>query len=366
MSFSARLPSMITSGLLTVSCAGGEQQPVKQDTARIPVKISVVKASNNVFYDEYPATLIARKSIEIRPLVTGFVTKIHVKDGASVREGQLLYSLDPEYHQAVFEHALAQWRASKASHGRAEKDAARYRALLSARAIATQLADNAEADLRVASSELARACAAVNAAQASLRYVNISAPFSGIVGISNARVGSAVVAGQTVLNTISVQEGYSAEFFADQSEVHRFDSLQTKGAKQSPFFLRLGDQIFPDSGRLVLLDRIVDPNTGRIRVRVSFDDPEQRLRVGMSAIVRVRYFTAQGTIMVPASSVTEQLGEHFVYVCGIDSTVNQRRIVRLRKTGDSIAISAGLKPGERIVISGIENLRQGAKVLMQQ
>lgn len=349
--------------LAAVACKSKQQAP---PPANAPVPVAVVQVSesgNASYYDEYPATLVPLNQSEIRPQVTGYITGIHFKDGDKVSKGQKLYTIDQQTYQANYQAALAQVAVQETNLIKAQKDAERYHALDKQDAIAKQQVDYADAALAAAQKQVAAARAQANAVRANVSFATIYAPFSGTIGISQVRLGTSVVAGQSILNTVSTDNPMAVDFVVDQKEIYRFIKLQnTKGLIDSTFTLAFGDEVYPQHGKIQIIDRAVDPQTGAIKVRLVFPNDNQMLKAGMSATVRVLNAAPSRSTLAPYKAVVEQLGEFFVYVVGDSSKVSQRKVTLGTQIGPNVLIKEGLQPGETIVVEGVQNLREGAAV----
>jgi membrane fusion protein (multidrug efflux system) len=176
--------------------------------------------------------------------------------------------------------------------------------------------------------------------------------------------GSTVVAGQTILNTISSDNPMAVDFAVNQKEIYRFLQLQQKGAKagDSTFRIAFGTDVYANAGHIGLIDRAVDPQTGTIKTRLIFPNDKGMLKAGMITSVRVLNNAATKAVMIPYKAITEQLGEFFVYVPGDSSKVTQRKVVLGKQLGTDIIIRDGLKEGEQVVVQGMQNLREGAVI----
>lgn len=328
----------------------------------IKVVMDAARAGSGVYYDEYPATVTALNMVELRPQVSGFITGIHFTDGARVKKGQLLYSIDAQLYNANYQQALANLSVQEANLAKAEKDAERYRALAKQDAVATQLVDNAEAALQVAIKQRDAAKANISGVQTSVRYTKVYAPFDGLIGISQVKTGTAVTAGQTLLNTVSTDDQLAVDFNIDQSEIYRFSRMMNAKTADSVFTLAFGNDSYPSPGKLAFLDRAVDPQTATIKARLVFPNKEKLLRAGMNATVRVKANTDSATVLIPYKAVTAQLGEFFVYVPTDSNKVSQTKVEIGRQIGTEVIVKQGLKAGDSVVTEGIQNLREGAVV----
>lgn len=351
--------------LLSACGAGGNQQQQQQGPPpAIPVTVSEVQTTNAVYYDEYPATLTALNQTELRAQVSGYVTGIYFQDGQKVNKGQKLYSIDAQVYNANYEQALANQQVQETNVMKAQKDADRYHELEKNDAIAKQQVDYAEAALEAAKKQLNAAKANVNSIRANVGFASIYAPFSGTIGISNVKTGTAVVAGQTVLNTVSTDNPMAVDFAVDQKEIYRFLQMQQQKQNKgdSTFTIAFGGDVYPYPGSISLIDRAVDPQTGTIKTRLVFPNDKNMLKAGMNATVRVKNNSAQQAVVIPNKAVTEQLGEFFVYVVGDSSKVTQRKIQLGKEMNGTVIVKDGLKQGDRIVVEGVQKLREGAVI----
>jgi len=358
------LKAQLAIGLAIIFASCGPQQQAKQPPV-VPVSVQKVQASNPVYYDEYPATVMALNQVELRPQVNGYITGILFKEGDRVLKGQKLYAIDDQQFEAAYQQSLANLAVQEANLVRAKKDVERYRELSKRDAIPKQQVDNAEANYEAAKKQVDAAKAAVESVQTNVRYATILAPFDGTIGISQVRLGAAVSAGQTVLNTVSSNNPIAADISIDQKEIGRFMRLQETlpWSGDSTFRLAFGGVVYPYPGKISFIDRAVNPQTGTIIVRLIFPNPNNLLRTGMSGTVRVLNNSAQQSIVIPFKAVTEQLGEYFVYVVKPDSNkVSQQRVVLGKQVDRNVIVKQGLREGETIVTEGVQNLREGSVI----
>lgn len=365
MSFK-NLSSFIILGVLLVAMSCGNKGPQgPQGFPAVPVVVQPVATTHAAYYDEYPAIVRALNEVELRAQVNGYITAIHFQEGDQVKKGQKLYSIDQQQYAANYEQAKANLEVQKAALVKAEKDVARYRELEKNDAIAKQQVDYAEAAYESAKKQVEASEAAIRGVQTNVRYSTIVAPFDGTIGISQVRLGASVSAGQTLLNTISSDNPIAADIAVDQKEIFRFTQLQRRkspAANDSTFRLAFGGPVYPASGKISIIDRAVDPQTGTIRMRLTFPNPDHSLRPGMSATLQVLSAADQKTVVIPHKAVGEQLGEFFVYVTQGDTAVTQRKVQVGKQVGKGIIVREGLKEGDTIVTEGIQNLREGSAI----
>lgn len=360
-----------TSGLLLAAlsiivsaCGNKNQQAGPQGPPPVNVVTVPVTVAQASYYDEYPAIVRALNETELRAQVNGYITAIHFTEGEKVKKGQKLYSIDQQAYEATYQQAQANLAVVEANFVKAQKDVERYRELAKSDAIAKQQVDNAEAAYTAAQKQVDAARATARSVQTNVRYSTIVAPFDGTIGLSNVRLGSAVSAGQTLLNTISSDDPIAADITVDQREIFRFTQLQSRKAAKndSTFRLSFSGQVYSFPGKISVIDRAVDPNTGSIKMRLTFPNPDHSLRSGMSGKLQVLTTAGDQTILIPFKAATEQLGEFFVYVTVADNKVTQRKVSLGKQIGKNIIVKEGLKEGETIVTEGVQSLREGSVI----
>jgi membrane fusion protein (multidrug efflux system) len=352
--------------LVALAAACGKKGPAGPAAPpAVSVTVHEVKESNATFYAEYPAIVRALNEVELRPQVSGYITGIYFKEGERVKKGQKLYSIDPQQSEGAYQQALASLKVQETNLLKAKQDVERYRKLNESDAIAKQQVDYAEAAYQAAEKQVEAAKAVVSSVQTNVRYTTISAPFDGTIGISLVRLGTSVSPGTTLLNTISTDDPIGTDITIDQKEIYRFSELAEKATPgDSTFRLAFGGDMYPHPGHISVIDRAVDAQTGTLRVRFTFVNPEHRLRSGMSATLRLLN-RADQAVLIPFKAVTEQLGEYFVYIAD-SSKVTQRKVALGPQIGRDIVIQNGLKSGETIVIEGVQNLREGSAISVAQ
>jgi len=355
---------LTTAAVMLLSCGGKDDKHAAQQQAPPPVYVSLttVKDTTAVYYDNYPATLAAQNEIRLTPQVSGYITGLYFKEGSKVGKGQRLYSIDQQVYNANLQQAVANQQVQETNLLKAQKDADRYHELDKHDAIAKQQVDYADAALEAARKQVAASRANVNAVRANVGFAVIKAPFTGTIGISQVKPGQAVVAGQTVLNTISTDDPMAVDINVNQQDIFRFSQLQKAGAKDSTFRLVFGNDVYPYPGHIYTIDRSVDPQTGTIKTRLLFPNKEGMLKAGMNGTVRVANNNRAQSIVIPFKAVTEQLGEYFVYVLGDSSKVAQRKVELGQQLGGNVIIKTGLQAGDKIAVEGTQNLRPGSVI----
>ncbi|HUI10378.1 MAG TPA: efflux RND transporter periplasmic adaptor subunit [Bacteroidota bacterium] len=340
--------------------SGAEQKP----PPGVPVDVYRVDTGRASYYNEYPATVSALEQVDLRPEVSGYLTGIYFRDGQHVRKGERLYAIDQQHYQAAYDQATANLAVARANLSKTQQDVDRYTTLAKNDAIARQTLDHAVADLESARSQVVALEANQKSVATDLRYSVIYAPFDCTIGISLVKVGSAVVAGQTLLNTVSSDDPMAVDCAVDEKLISRFAMmLGSKDAQHdSTFTIVLPDgSAYPSPGRLSLLDRAVDPQTGTLRIRVVFPNPRGVLKPGLTCDLRVRNESRANTVLFPFRAAVEQMGEYSVFVLNGDR-VTQRRVELGPRINDMVVARSGLAPGDQIVVEGVQKLRDNATV----
>ncbi|GAB4044556.1 efflux RND transporter periplasmic adaptor subunit [Spirosoma jeollabukense] len=359
----------VTANLFLAACGGKKDD--QQQAPPPPTAVSAVKAEKGsaVYYDQFPATVTALLEVEIQPQVAGNITGIFFQDGQRVSKGQKLYTIDPQQYRAGYDQAVANLNVQKANLNRAQKDANRYNTLAEQDAVAKQLVDNANATLEAAKMQVEASQATIQQVATNLKYTTIYAPLDGTIGISQVRLGAAVAPGSTPLNTISSDNPIAADLQVDETEIPRFLKLQNQknvGRDSVLVLIQPDGSQYKYPGTVRIIDRAVDPQTGTLRVRVAFPNPDKQLKPGLNGNVRVKNTTGQPQLLIPYQAVTEQMSEYFVFVVGDSSKVSQKKVTLGARINDKVIVKEGIKEGDMVVTEGTQKIREGAKVRVSQ
>ncbi|MBD1426638.1 efflux RND transporter periplasmic adaptor subunit [Sphingobacterium arenae] len=357
---------IISSALLWQSCGSKDgakqQQAAAPGQMAIPVTTSTVEKQIVSGLKSYAASVVPLQEADLLAEVSGYVTKIYVADGAAVKKGQPLYEIDRIRYQAAVDQAKANLEIAKANLQRVEKDLTRYQTLAEQDAIAKQTLDYAITDVNNQKAQIQAAQAALTTAETNLERSIIRAPFSGAVGISKVRTGALVSPGTTLLNTISAIDPIAVEFQISEKEIMEFAGYQSGQLSTDVTVSLPNNTVYSHDGKIATMDRAVDPTTGRLTIRASFSNPQNELRAGMNVTMHVKSTTATEQLMIPFKAVQDQLGVYNVYVVN-DSSLAELRPVELGlKVEDKVVVNNGIEAGDRIVVDGIMNVRNGAKV----
>jgi len=358
------IPIMVISTLALFSCQDRPPAPAPPT----PVNLAVVRSQPVLYYDDYPATTQALSQVDLHAQVTGYITGIYFKEGAHVHKGEKLYAIDERLYQAAYDQAAANVQVAEGNQKQAQQDAERYEYLNQHNAVARQVLDHAEIALQNAKNEVLAARQAVKTAATNLTYSVITAPFDGTVGFSQVKLGNLVTVGTTTLATISTDDPMAVDFLANEAQLTQYEELQrTKLQSPDSLFTIImpARKLYPYGGKISVIDRAVDPQTGTIRIRLVFPNPRYDLRAGMSCVLRVHNLEPGPQVTIPGKAVVEQMGEYFVFVAK-DSATHLSAVqvkVELGKTiGANVLVTKGLKEGDRIVVDGVQALHDGSAI----
>ncbi len=371
------LNTILLSCLILGACK--KKQPPQN--AEVPVNLIKVKEQHVLYYDKYPSTTQALSQVNLLPQITGAITGIFFKEGSYVKKGQKLYEIDKRIYQANYDQSIANLNVSKGTLVQAQQDADRYEYLNKYNAVAKQLYDHAIITLENAKNTVNASDQAVKTARANLNYAVVYAPFDGTIGFSMVKLGDVVNPGTTILNTISTDDPIAVDFIINEKQLPHFEQLKngSKHAPDSLFTILLADNsLYPYTGKISIIDRAVDAQTGSIRIRLVFANPKNLLRVGMSCVVRVHNQDTEPQLVLPSKAVVEQMGEYFVFVAK-DSVINptkstadtatrpkllviQKKVYVGQTVGPNVIVKSGINNGDRIVVDGVQSLHDGSRI----
>ena len=355
-----RVSAIVAGVAVTLSMAscGGEKQ---QQQATAP-QIATLTLSTSDATEEsvYPATIKGKTDIDIRPQVTGFITKVHVDEGQHVRKGQTLFTLDQVQYQAAVDNALAAVNSAKTHVKTAQMTVDTKRQLLAKNIISDyefQLADN---DLQTANAALAQANAALTTARKNLAYTVVTAPSDGVVGTIPNREGSlASPSSAQPLTTISDNSDVYAYFSLTEKDLLNMTANGSRSMAQAidsipAVPLRLADGTeYPFTGKVATVSGVIDNNTGAASVRALFKNPSGMLRSGSTGAVIIPQ-EQTGVIVIPQKATFELQDRRFVYVVNDSNKVVSTPItVNPNTDGKNFVVTSGLKPGQRIAVEGV-------------
>ena len=408
------LISVVAAALLTIACS--RKDKAKKEGAPPPptVVVEVVAQKTVPIYSEYVGQTRAEDTVELRARVEGVLQRVYFKEGAAVRKGQLLFTIDKRPFQASLQSArailakavsdLAQARQrtdvlqaqaqladAQAVHSKTLQDLARMRPLAKEKAVteieldaavAAEKSAQATVDARRANltnleaavkytieradAEVSAAKARVTQAELELSYCDIYSPISGVIGFLQVDEGNLVGRSEaTLLATVSLSNPLLVDFNISEIEFLKLTSRETAGqrAGQIRFALILSDDsIHPEPGTFKVIDRTVDPATGTMKVEASFPNPGSYLRPGQFARVRVPVTEHENAVLVPQRAIQELQGAKTVMVVDAQNKVQLKTIRVGDKSDNYYIVLEGLNAGDRVIVEGMQKARPGGEV----
>lgn len=336
-----------------------------------PVSVATVVQSDVAAWDEFSGRLEAVERVDIRSRVAGTIQSTHFREGALVRKGDLLLTIDPAPYAADVERADAQVAAAQARVAQAKGEHERSQRLWSEQAISKREFDERVNGQSEADANLRGARAALQTARLSLDYTQVRAPVSGRVGKLEVTIGNLVAAGPgaPVLTTLVSVSPIYASFDADEQAVAK--ALKDAGGASAGarnldrIPVQMGTAASADTpfeGRLQLVDNQVDAKSGTVRARAVFDNPDGQLMPGQFARIRMGQATAAKALLVNERAVGTDQNKKFVMVVGADNKAQYREVTLGAAVEGLRVVKTGLQANERIVVNGLQRIRPGALV----
>jgi len=320
-------------------------------------------------YSEWVATLDGYVNAQVRPQVSGYIIKQNYKEGSLVQKGQVLFEIDPRPFKAALDRAKGDLAQAEAQLGKSTLDVERDTPLVKARAIAQSQLDNEVQAKLGAQAAVESAKAAVEQAELNLEWTKVTSLVDGIAGIAQVQIGN-LVGSNSILTSVSQVDPIKAYFpISEQAYVLAQKQSSVVSSKHTISFF--GDSLdliltdgstYPRKGRILLADRQVDPNTGTIRIVAALPNPGNILRPGQYGRVHVETNMKKGALLIPQSAVAQSQGSYQVAVVSGDHKVSMRTVKPGETVGTMWVIDEGLKPGEQVVVEGLQRLKEGTLV----
>lgn len=353
-------------GLSMLTACGGGQGGIRLGDDEFAVTPVSQTSSDQTI--SYPATIRGLQDIEIRPQVSGFVVRLCVDEGATVRKGQALFQIDDTQYAAAFRQAEAAVKTAEANVNTLTLTEANKRMLHEKAIISDFEYQSAVNNLLSAKAALAQAEAQRVSARQNLGFCTVTSPSNGVIGTFPYRVGSLVSPSiaQPMTTVSEIGEMY-VYFSMTEKELLRLTkaggTLKEQLEKMPDVRLQLSDgTMYPDSGRIDAVSGVIDQSTGSVSMRAIFPNKGNVLRSGGSANVIFPY-QMQGVILIPQSATVEIQDKKFVYVLQPDSTLKYTEVqISELNDGQRYIVTGGLKDGDKIVLDGVQNLKNGQKI----
>jgi membrane fusion protein, multidrug efflux system len=375
MTTSARvLIGAVLIGLTPVLAGCGEGG--RQQAAPPPPKVTVAKPAKRtvVDQDEYVGRFVAVDAVEIRARVSGYLDSVHFTDGQTVKQGDLLFTIDKRPFQNTLDQARANLEVAKSNAAFTQSDLARGQQLLRDRTISEQIYEQRAQAARNAQAAVAANEAVVRQAELDLTFTELRAPVTGRIGDRRVTPGNLVTGGSgggtTLLAIIMSTDPIRLEFTLDEASLLRYERLaresKTDVTGRSVKLKLLDEQSFSHSGHMDFIDNVIDRSSGTIRGRAQFANAEDLFTPGMFARVQVPASMPYEALMVTDTAIGTEQARKLVYVVDADNVARQRYVTLGALVGDLRVIKEGLAADDRVVVNGLMRVRNGQKVTPEE
>ena len=362
--------ALIASLLMIYSCSNKQQGNNGMQSQVREYLVQEVTPQNITLHKEFPTMLEGEQTVEIRPRVAGYIEKTFVDEGDYVKKGQVLFQLNANDIRAQVRSAEAQVKVAESQVATAKINRDKTKPLVEKNIVSSFQLESVETSLQSAEAQLAQAKANLANAKANLEYTMISSPTNGFIGTFPYRVGSLVSSSitqplTTVSNTSTMRAYFSINEKAFLQLTKNLEGSTTteKLANLPEVELILPDQsVYPQKGKIEIASGIVDPQTGAINMRASFPNTDGNLRSGGSGNIRLPEYH-KDVLLVPQPASYEIQGKHFVYVTNSENKVENTEIqITAGDLKDVFVVTSGIKAGDKIVVEGINTLRDGMEI----
>ena len=340
------------------------------------VTVATVEAKEIVEWDEFTGRTEPVESVEVRPRVSGYIEKVQFQSGQLVKKGDVLFDIDPRWHQAAFDQRQAEAERASVQSENAKREADRTTRLLANKAISTEDADARVARFQEAKAALLAAEAARDSAKLDLEHTQVRAPIDGRLSralLTEGNFVSGVAGASAVLTTIVSVNPIYLYADVDENTLLKFNNLalgkklQTNGDGKVPVELQLADeQGFPHQGHIESFDNRLDPNTGSILLRAVFSNDDGRIVPGLFARIRVPMSERHAALLVSERAIGTDQAQKYVLTLTATNTVAYQSVQIGPIVEGKRVIRSGLEAGQQIVVNGLQRVRPGAPVTPQQ
>ena len=365
-SFSSSRIAMVALGMFLLTACGGQGGMKLGDDEFAVETVSFTSSEQTT---QYPATMKGLQDIEIRPQVSGFIVKLCVDEGATVRKGQALFEIDPTQYKAAYDQAKAGVESAEANLKTVAETEVNKKMLHEQKIISDFEYQTAVNNLLTAKANAAQAKAAYAAAKQNLGFCTVTSPSDGVIGTFPYRVGALVCPSVAEPLTTVSQIGDMYVYFS-MTEKQLLDLTRAGGTlkeqleKMPAVQLQLADgTLYADSGKIDAVSGVIDHTPGSVSMRAIFPNKQNILRSGGMANVVFPY-AMENVILIPQTATQEIQDKKFVYVLQADSTLKHTEVkISNLNDGKNYIVTSGLNAGDKIVVEGVQNLQDGQKIV---
>lgn len=369
--FRPALCALLATGLALLAGCGKGDDKAGQDSKPVPVAVQAVQPKSVPLVAEFTGRTDSQSTVELRARINGFLKKINFREGSLVKQGDLLFVIDPVEQENTVARTGADVARDKAQLDYARKERQRFEELVKQGAVSQQEYDAKVTNERQLAASVAAASATASEARVNLGYTKVVAPQSGRIGKSNFKVGDLVGPGQnSLLATISATDNFTVTFNISERDYLAVAKVEAearaKGQPYKPYpaTVVLADgTVYPQQGYIDMADRAIDPTTGTLPVRAVFPNPDGLIKPGLFAKVRIEGGVAENAILVPEQAVSDIQGAKFVFVVDKDGKADSRSVTLGTKVPEGFIVEKGLAAGETIIVDGWQKVRTGTPVV---
>lgn len=347
-----------------VSCGGNQGRPNFGDNE---YAVTAVKTQSTELQTSYPATIKGVQDVEIRPKVSGFITKINVQEGQAVKKGQVLFVIDNVTFEAAVRQAKAAVNSAKAQLNTAKLTYENSKKLYENKVIGDFELQSAQNSYESAEAALAQAEANYVSAKQNLDFCYVTSPADGVVGTLPLKVGALVSASNLLTNVADIS---TMQVYFSMTEKDILEMGKTEGGVHAaikdypPVKLQLADgSMYGHEGKVAAISGVIDQTTGSVQVRVDFSNPERLLKSGGAGSIIIPH-TDNAAILIPQEAVVQVQDKYFVYLVGKDNKVKQTEItIYPNNDGKNYLVTGGLKTGDNYVCAGVTTLTDEMEIV---
>jgi RND family efflux transporter MFP subunit len=366
------VPAFVLSMLAAAGCARNEAAPAAAAAPAPQVSVAQVVSRPVTDFDEFTGRFVAVERVEVRPRVSGYIASVAFTPGREVKQGDVLFTIDPRPYEAELKRAKAELARARTQLSLAHSEGERAKKLLNLRAISQEEFDTRVAGTEQADANVEAAAAAVDTAALNLSFTRVVSPISGLVSREEVTPGNLVTNGTLLTTVVSVDKIY-VEFEGDEQAYLKTTALTRAGELANardgnlPVWVGLADeQGTPHEGRMVFVDNALDAQTGTIRARALLDNKERRFTPGLFARVKLVGSGKYDALLVNDSAIGTDQNVRYVFTVTADNKV-EYRAVKLGPVVDGLrVVREGLKVGESIVVNGLQRVRPGVTIAPQR
>ena len=345
--------------LLLAGCDANSTQT--QQASKQKVEVAMAVSTEIPLVKEFVGQTAAVKLVDVRAKVQGYLTERPFTEGADVKKDDVLFVIDQRPFQAAVDQNKADLEQNQGRLDFAQEQLKRYETLKDEGTASVQKYESTRAEAIEAAGALAASQAALQNAKLNLDYATITAPIDGRVSNTLVNVGNLVSAENTLLTTLVQLDPIYVYFSPSERDYQEMVPFQEKGPLKVSMILSSGE-LFPKQGVVDFVDNRVDPNTGTLKMRAVIPNPDKTQRPGQFVTAKVTLADQHKVVMIPAKAVAQDEGGHYVYLVDKDSKVNRQDVGIGAEYEQNYVIEKGIKPGDRVVVSGLQKVKAGTRV----